>query len=220
MTSTGDVAAGTRAVYDAVAADYERQFGHELDGKPLDRALLAAFVELVGSGTLADVGCGPGHVTRYLAARHPDVVGVDLSPGMLAVARRRGQEERYLGGSMLALPVRDGALSGVLALYSIIHLDADERARAAREFARVLRPGGRLLVAFHVDSPDFAVGAVNHLTTWFGRPVQLDGHFLAPDAVLADLEAAGFTPTARLDRAPVADVEYPSRRCYLLVQRR
>jgi SAM-dependent methyltransferase len=147
-------------------------------------------------------------------------VGVDLSPGMIAVARERGPDQRFLVGSLLALPVGDGALSGALALYSIIHLDAGERARAAAELARAVRPGGRLLVAFHVDSPEFAAGEVNHLTTWFGRRVQLDGYFLDPDDVLADLQAAGFALEARLERAPIADVEYPSRRCSLLVQRR
>jgi SAM-dependent methyltransferase len=214
------VPVGARAVYDAVAAEYERRLGGELDGKPLDRALLVAFVELVGTGTLADVGCGPGHVTRFLAARHPDVVGIDLSPGMIAVARECGPDQRFLVGSLLAVPVGDGALSGVLALYSIIHLDAAGRTRAARELARVVRAGGRLLVAFHVDSPEFAVGEVNHLTEWFGHPVQLDGYFLDPDDVLAEMQAAGFALVARLDRAPIADVEYPSRRCYLLMQRR
>ena len=120
---------------------------------------------------------------------------------------------------MLELPAADGAWAGVVALYSIIHLTADERAAACREFARVLQPGGWLLIAFHVDSEEFAAGDVNHLTTWFGERVELDGYFLDPSDVVAQLEAAGFAVMAKVERQPAPEVEYPSRRCYLLAQR-
>ena len=63
------VAVGVRAAYDAIARAYHDQLGEELAGKPLDRALLEAFAELAGAGMIADVGCGPGHVTRFLAGR-------------------------------------------------------------------------------------------------------------------------------------------------------
>jgi SAM-dependent methyltransferase len=213
------VAAGARATYDTIARAYHDQLGNELAGKPLDRALIAAFVELAGEGTIADVGCGPGHVTRFLATLNARAIGIDISPGMLVVAREHAPALPFAAGSMLQLPAADGALSGMIALYSIIHLTATERARACREFARVLRPGGWLLAAFHVDSPDFAAGQVNHLTTWFGHAVELDGYFLEPGDVVADLHAAGFTVAATTIRSPQPDIEYPSRRCYLLAQR-
>ncbi|MHB1475503.1 MAG: class I SAM-dependent methyltransferase, partial [Dermatophilaceae bacterium] len=141
------VAVGARAAYDAVAGAYDRQLGDELDGKPLDRALLTGLVELVGVGTIGDVGCGPGHVTRFLAKQHPDVVGVDLSPGMIAIACDRAPELSFTVGSMLRLPVADARWAGAVALYSVIHLTADERATAYSEFARVIHPGGWLLLA-------------------------------------------------------------------------
>jgi len=214
------VVAGARAVYDAIARAYHDQLGNELAGKPLDRALLEAFTELAGAGTIADVGCGPGHVTRFLAAQHARVVGIDISPGMIGVAREHAPALAFAVGSMLQLPVTDGAWSGVIALYSIIHLTAADRARVCREFARTVLPGGWLLAAFHIDSPDFAVGEVNHLTAWFGEAVELDGYFLAPTDVAADMEAAGFAVAATLTRSPYPGIEYPSRRCYLLAQRR
>jgi SAM-dependent methyltransferase len=209
-----------RATYDAVARAYDAQLGSELEGKPLDRALLEGFVELVGDGALVDVGCGPGHVTRFLAARHADVVGIDLSPVMIEVARERTPDVAFAVGSMLRLPAIDAAWAGAIALYSIIHLTDDERAAACREFGRVVRKGGWLLVAFHVDSPDFAAGDVNHLECWFGEPVDLDGRFLDPADVVRDLEAAGFTVMSTTIRQPWPDVEYPSRRCYLVCQSR
>lgn len=213
------VAVGARAVYDAIAVEYERQLGTELDGKPLDRALLTGFLELVGDGVVGDVGCGPGHVARFLADRHPNVLGVDLSSGMVSVAKRRAPRLAFTVGSMLRLPISDRAWAGAVALYSIIHLTADERAAALREFARVLRPDGWLLLAFHVDSPDFAAGDVNQLTTWFGHHVQLDGHFLHPGEVIDEMKAAGFTLVADVRRRPTPTVEYSSSRCYLIAQR-
>jgi ubiquinone/menaquinone biosynthesis C-methylase UbiE len=120
---------------------------------------------------------------------------------------------------MLALPAPDAAWSGVLALYSIIHLTADERPQALSEFGRVLRPGGWLLVAFHVDSAEYAVGQTSHLKEWFGISVDLEAHFLSPNELVSELQACGFTVTAKVERQPLPGVEYPSRRCYLLAQR-
>jgi len=179
-----------------------------------------AFVELAGAGTVADVGCGPGHLTRFLAARRPDVIGVDVSPGMIAVARERAPELTFVVASMLQLPVQDGTWAGVLAMYSVIHLVPEERVGAWQEIARSLRPNGWLLVSFHVDSAEYAAGQVSHLTSWFDEPVDIDGYFLDPAEMAAELEAAGFQVVATLERQPIPTVEYPSRRCYLLAQRR
>jgi len=213
------VAVGVRAAYDVVARAYAAQLGDELDGKPLDRALLEAFVEFAGAGMVADVGCGPGHVTRFLAARHAEVVGIDLSSGMIAFAHERAPELAFAVGSMLRLPVAGGAWAGAVAMYSIIHLTVVERALACREFARALRAGGWLLVAFHISSDEFAMGAVSHVTSWFGESVDLDGFFLDPAEVVVDLESAGFVIMAEVQRQPHPEIEYPSRRCYLLARR-
>jgi SAM-dependent methyltransferase len=220
-TASGAAAApaGVRAGYSAVAGAYDRELRDELDAKPLDRALIGGFLELAGPGLIADVGCGPGHVTRYLAARHPAVVGLDLSDGMLAVARRHAPALPFAVADMRTLPVASGALAGAIALYSIIHLDPAGRAATARELARVLRPGGWLLVAFHIDSPEYGMGETSHLTSFLGVPVEMDGYYLDPAAVTADLTAAGLRIAARLEREPQPGGEHPSRRCYLLAQR-
>src|SRR5215469_15362925 len=93
------VAVGARAAYDAIARAYHDQLGNELAGKPLDRALLEAFAELAGAGAIADVGCGPGHVTQFLSARNVRVIGIDISPGMLEVAREHAPALAFAAGS-------------------------------------------------------------------------------------------------------------------------
>jgi len=80
--------AGTRRWYDLVAGDYAAAISGELAGKPFDRALLDALVELAAGFAIADVGCGPGHVTGYLADRGGRVVlGLDLSTAMAGIDR-------------------------------------------------------------------------------------------------------------------------------------
>lgn len=208
-----------RAGYDAVATAYHAQFADELDHKPLERGLLDAFCVLSPNGTIADIGCGPGHITAFLAERRENVVGMDLSPYMIAIARRNNPRLRFVVASMLRLPIPDGAWAGVVAIYSIIHLDPVERGQAFAEFARTLAPGGLLLVSFHVDGPGFAPGQVNHLHTFLGHPVNMDGYFLDPSVVTADLVANGFRVQAQLEREPIADIEFASRRCYILARR-
>ncbi len=208
-----------QAAYDAVATDYAAQLGDELAHKPLDRALLAAVCELAADGVLADLGCGPGHVTRYLARLHPAVLGLDLSSEMIATARADAPGLTFEVASMLDLPLADGSLAGAVALYSVIHFTSDERQAVFAEVHRVLRPGGHLLVSVHVDAPGRTAGELHRTTELLGHPVQLDHHFVAADALAAELGAAGFEITARLVRAPVPDVEYPSTRAYLLARR-
>jgi SAM-dependent methyltransferase len=213
----------TARSYDAVADRYAREFGGELAGKPVDRALYAMFAELVRAveprATVADVGCGPGHVTAHLAGLELQVVGVDASPGMIAVARRAHPGLRFEVGAFAALPVRDGGWAGAVAPYSIIHLDRGGRIAAATELARAIRTGGWLLVAFHVSDAERTAGAVRHVTEWWGHEVGLDFHFLDPAEVARDLAAAGFTLVSRTDREPWPGVEHPSRRSYLLARR-
>src|SRR5256885_2340190 len=95
-----------RAAYDAVAEDYEAAFGDELSGLPVDAAVLDETLErLPASKPVLDMGCGPAQVASYLADRGTDVVGVDISPGMLHVAKRRNRSVPFVCADMRALPV-------------------------------------------------------------------------------------------------------------------
>jgi ubiquinone/menaquinone biosynthesis C-methylase UbiE len=206
--------------YDAVADRYARELADELATKPVDRALYSCFAELVGrEGTVGDVGCGPGHITRHLADLGLDPVGVDPSSGMIAVARRRHPELTFRVGSLTDLGEPASAWSGAVVPYSLIHVAPQDRSAAYAELSRVIEPDGWLLVAFHVSMEDQPSGSVRHLDDWWGHSVDLDLHFIDPPGVEAGLRAAGFTTMARTEREPWPNVEAQSRRCYLLAIR-
>lgn len=144
MTDAADFVTETRTFYDTVAEEYAVQFADLRPGTPLDRGVLHGFAELVGAGgEVADLGCGPGRVTAYLASQGLSVFGLDLSGSMLAIARRENPGLRFVQGSMLELDLPDGSLDGVVSWYSIIHTPEEHlpalfagftlRARTVRE---------------------------------------------------------------------------------------
>ncbi len=220
MTSGPDRMAATRTSYDAVAGSYADAMSDELRHKPLDRALLTAFAEQVrpvgaGQGRVWDVGCGPGHVTAFLAGLGLNAAGLDLSDGMIAQARKRHPDLEFSVGSMTALPAPDGSRDGLVSFYSLIHMidDADLRAALA-EYRRVLTDGGLLLLAVHAGQE------VRHSAEWFGAEVDVSFRFFDPPWLQAELEQAAFTVEALTIRQPYPDAEVLTPRAYLLARAR
>ena len=199
--------------YDPVAEEYAEKFFNELDHKPFDRELLDRFADRVGGlGPVCDLGCGPGQIARYLHGRGVDAFGVDLSPEMVSVARRLNPGLRFEQGDMRALralPAGDGAWGGIAAFYSIIHIPRQQVAVALRELWRVLRPGGSLLLAFHIGDE------VVHLDEWWGKSVSLDFTFFSLEEMEGYLRQAGFDIFEVLERAPYEGVEHPRQRGYI-----
>jgi SAM-dependent methyltransferase len=171
----------TRDAYDAVATLYAQQFADTLRDRSLERALLAAFAESVracGNGEVADLGCGPGHVTAHLKRLGLRAFGVDASPAMIELARKANPELRFQVGSMAALDIADGALGGVLSRSSIIHTPPGDVPAVIAEFARVLAPGGQLLIScFATDDHAIATQSFDHsvVTAYRWSPDYLAG---------------------------------------------
>ncbi len=189
----------TRTAYDTVAVDYEEQLRTSLAGSPLERVMLAAFAELVltaGAGPVADLGCGPGRATGYLASLGLDVFGVDLSPTMVEVARGAHPGVRFEVGSMMALDVPDGALGGVVAWYSIIHTPPELLPLVFAEFARVLAPGGHLALGFQVGDERV------HVEHAYGHEVSVYAYRLAPAHIVELMRGCGLDLVAQLVSEP------------------
>ncbi|HVV13280.1 class I SAM-dependent methyltransferase [Amycolatopsis sp.] len=186
----------TRSAYDAAAATYAELFRDSLRDSPLDRAMLNAFAEAVGpNGPVADLGCGPGHVTAYLDGLGVAAFGVDASPAMIKLAREACPSLRFDVGSMAALNIADGSLGGVLSRWSIIHTPPPEVPAILAEFHRVLAPGGHLLLGFS------ATEGAAHLTQVFDHAVA-PAYRWSPDHLAALLRKSGLAEVARMVREP------------------
>jgi SAM-dependent methyltransferase len=202
-----------QSTYDRVADEYVRRIADELRDKPLDRQLLDRFAASVQDGLACDMGCGPGHVARYLRERGAAVCGVDLSAEMVQRARQLNPGVEFQQGDMMALDVPDGVWAGIAAFYSIIHIPPGDLPRALGELHRALRSGGRLLLAFHLGSD------VLHLDEWWGHEVNVDFFLYRSDEMAGSLRSAAFEVEEILERDAYPDIEYQGRRAYIFARK-
>jgi SAM-dependent methyltransferase len=204
-----------RNSYDRVAKDYAEHFRDELEHKPFDRKMLDWLIEKVdGTGIICDMGCGPGQVAGYLHARGAKACGVDLSSAMVDEAGSLNPGVAFEQGDMLALAdISDNLYGGMAAFYSIIHVPRTKTAQALRELKRVLRPGGVLLLTFHIGQE------IVHRDEFFGKEVSLDFIFFETEEMKDRLEAVGFELQEVIERDPYPEVEHPSRRAYVFARK-
>jgi ubiquinone/menaquinone biosynthesis C-methylase UbiE len=203
----------TQTSYDRVPDEYVRRISDGLKDKPLDRQLLDRFAKSVRNlGSVCDMGCGPGHVARYLHEHGVKVCGVDISTEMVKRARRLTPGVEFRQGDMMALDVPDETCAGVVAFYSIIHIPRTDVVRALRELRRVLQPGGLLLLSFHIGNDTI------HLDDWWGHQVCIDFFFFQSAEMASYLTSAGFEIEETIERDPYPDVEHQSRRSYIFAR--
>ncbi|MGW4353533.1 class I SAM-dependent methyltransferase [Nocardia sp. NPDC004582] len=194
----------TRDGYDEVAELYTSMFRRYLEDCPFDRVMLDAFTELVresGAGPVADIGCGPGRITTYLAAAGLDMSGVDLSPEMIRLAREQFPEIPFEVGAMERLRFEDSSLAGIVAWYSIIHTPPQRVPSVLTECARVLRPGGHALFAFQATDHPTGIEDYAHKVA--------PSYRWRPDFFAEALADNGFRATATLSREARPDERTP-----------
>jgi SAM-dependent methyltransferase len=203
-----------RNAYDIVAADYSELLKTALAAKPFDRAMLVAFAELIKTGSLgrvADLGCGPGHVTAFLHGHGLDVFGIDLSSQMVATAEKNYPEIGFEVGSIRALALDNGTLGGITAWYSIIHTPPAQLPAIFEEFSRVLVGDGYLALAFQMGNECV------HIEQGYGHSVSLDAYRMDPNEITDLLGSAGLVVKARLVREADSSEKVPQ--AYLLAQK-
>ena len=209
-----DFTLNTQTSYDQVATEYAERFKDEMDDKPFDRNCLDRLSREVGNlGPICDLGCGPGQIARYLHRQGVATLGVDLSPLMVAEAQRLNPDIHFHQGDMLSLPDPDNSWGGIAAFYCIIHIPGERVVDALHEMKRVLKPGGVLLLAFHIGDE------IKHLEEWWEKPVNLDFAFYQPEEMEAWLKEAGYELIETLVREPNPEVEVATRRAYVFARK-
>lgn len=195
--------------YDAVADAYAEAFFDELSRKPFDRALLDAFAaDTAGRGLVLDIGCGPGHIARYLSDHGVRAAGLDFSPVMVELARKLNPALQFSAGDMRALDVDAGSLAGIVAFYSVIHLPRSEVPAALAGFHRALAGEGRLLISVHGG-----VGST-HRDEFLGHAVPFEATLFSLGEIVTLVESVGFWVDEARQRAPY-EFEHPTPRIYL-----
>ena len=201
-----------RRSYDAVATAYADHLVDELRGLPFERWLLDRVIAHAGEQPVVEVGSGPGHVTAYLADGGADAMGIDLSPAMVAEARRRFPGRRFEVGDLRRLmrPATSSGWAAVLGWYSLIHLAPSEFPDAVAALVRPLAPGGWLVLALHAGAE------VRHLGDWFDHEVDLDFVLHDPALVLGVVEAAGLVDVEWYVRGPITARGETTERLYVI----
>lgn len=212
-----------RTSYDMVAERYANELAGDMLARPIERGMYLAFAEMahtVGKGPVGDIGCGPGHISQHLSTLGHEMVGIDISPAMIQLARARFPQGQFWVGSMQQLPFPTSAWIGAISIWATLHSDATARAETFRELARCVRRDGYLLHSFFISAPDQPPGSVYRMEKWFDYTVSLPTYFVDIRVATAELAKAGFTVQASLIREPLVSTELPARRCYLLAQRK
>ncbi len=200
-----------RGDYDLIARDYAIHIGNELEAKPFDREILNHFARAVaGRGRVCELGCGPGHVSRFLRDLGTDVFGLDLSPRMVEEARRLNPDIEFGEGNMLVLDLPNCSLCGVVAFYSIVNFPQDSLPAVFAEMYRVLQPQGLALIAFHAGDE-----VLRPAEEW-GQPISMEFFHHPALKIEQMLRETGFAIDEVRERGPYApDVEYQSHRAYI-----
>lgn len=215
--SSSKLSKSIRESYDILAEEYARRIFNELERKPLDRKLLERFLSKISGheNGVCDIGCGPGHVARYLVEQGGrNVFGLDLSPRMIEVAKKLNPSIHFKKGNMMHLDLPDLSLIGIVSFYAICNIPAESLEIVFREMYRVLKHRGLVLIAFHEGN------SVTHENELWGFPISLDFFLHQPSTVRRKLEQAGFQIEDEVMREPYArDVEYQSKRVYLFARK-
>ncbi len=201
--------------YNLVAEDYAVERWDELSQKHIDRLLLKEFAASnKEKGVCADFGCGPGQTTKFLYDNGlKDIIGIDLSPAMVNVARKLSPQIKFETGDLLNITYPSAYLGSALAFYSIVHFTIDQVSTCFGEINRVLKIGGDFLFSFHVGDE------IVHFDKARDKVVDIDLYFFKTDDIVKLLYETGFKVIDAIERRPNENMEYPTRRAYIWAEK-
>ncbi|ASW53639.1 class I SAM-dependent methyltransferase [Plantactinospora sp. KBS50] len=205
-----------KAAHDVLAEVYADRLAGALEVMPIDRTVLSLFCELTLAADLGaavgDVGCGTGRLAPYLAAQGLSPHGVDLSPEMVRVAQRDYPGFSFEVADLRALPFGDASLAGAVCWYSLLFLPPATRATAFSELARIVKPGGYLVMAFKAGDGELRRGGRS-----MGLGIEFDAYWLSPEEMERRVTEAGFGTVFWAGRP--ADGQESTPQGYLLARR-
>ncbi|MGY0501402.1 class I SAM-dependent methyltransferase [Nocardia sp. FBN12] len=182
-----------QAAYTAIHDLYIDLFGSPTDLPPEDTAFARTHL---APGPVLDLGCGPGHFTKFLTDAGIPATGIDIVPEFITHARTTYPGIGFELGSLRTLDAPTASVPAILAWFSLIHLDPTELPSVLAEFHRVLTPGGRLVVGFF-ESADTVEPFPHKVTTAYRWPA---------DHLAETLHKAGFIELARLHHPAAGEV--------------
>lgn len=199
--------------YNLTAEEYAKVYYNELDNKPFDRMVLQRFAT-ENIGKFADLGCGCGHTTKFLAdAGVKEIVGIDLSSEIVKVAQKLNKNLNFEVGNMLELKKNDEEFGAISAFYAIVHFTYEDVESAFSEIYRILKKSGQFLFSFHIGDEEI------NIDEFLNQKVKITFYFFDIDKILQLLEKVGFKVKEAIIRYPYKDAEHPTRRAYILAEK-
>lgn len=170
------------AAYDAIGDRYDEVFPHKEGQLDFTSRLLD---RLPNEARVLDLGCGTGlPTTGQLVSAGHRVTGLDLSPGMVALARTNVPGAHFLRGDMIDLSPNDAEYDAVVSFFSLLHLPRSKVSEMLEIIRRSLTPGGRLCLSMvEADVDDIVI-------PFLGQPLRVTGYLR--DDLYTVLERAGF----------------------------
>jgi SAM-dependent methyltransferase len=217
--------ARVRQVYETIADEYDERIPGNgvVDDIFTESELDFLLGKVRPEDDVLDMGCGTGRFTVPLAQRVASVSGLDLSPMMLTMARKKLADEGLAGdlreGDMAALPFADASFDVVVSMLALMHVPREDRQQVFREAARVLRPGGRLLVGVKnsvferlfrgdrfaaVDITDVASEELIFTGTRSGSDMVAPWHSFSPDELASLSAVAGLSLVSLRGNSPIS----------------
>ncbi len=209
MDSLETVNEKTRQAYNLAAQKYHELFHDEMKEKHYDRNLLDNFARNFNKDSLiCDAGCGPsGHIGRYVFDKGIPVLGLDIADRCVELARRYNPDMRFVRGDIGKMPFVDETFDGIIAYYSIIDTPKDCVWRLFREFYRILKPEGLLLVAAKAGA------AEGYLAEFLGLETEIYLSLFTQDEIRRYFEEGGFSIEFLEQRNPY-DFEISAERIF------
>lgn len=204
----------TREAFNLAAERYYELFKDEMKQKEYDRVILDKFAGNFDSESIIyDMGCGPGHITRYLSDKGLHVVGIDISEKCIQIARRENPKMRFRVMDMTRLDLADKSIDGIISFYSIIHTPKRLMNILFYEFNRVLKRGGQILIVVKKGRTE---GYVDELE---GFKTRLYFTNFTEEELETYLQTSGFDLIFMDTRQPY-DFEIPVERVYAIGKKR